>query len=161
MVRNYHSSILEGVHVSATAETAAERNRNREVSDSPSLSPSEESTPFSENTDLDTCGTEEGVEKTPLGEDDLETLKRIVQEFKAHRVDFTSLPRRPKLKGPRVNTGIAINAELKRRVSERAKSDPDGTGGGNLSGLIELLLWTFLGCPKDLVDRLAGPGSDP
>lgn len=96
---------------------------------------------------------------SPLGEDDLRVLRRMVEEFKAQRVDFTSLPRRPKLRGPRVNTGISINSEIRLRALARAKADPDGTGGGNLSGLIELLLWMFLGCPEDVIDRLLEPGS--
>ncbi len=99
---------------------------------------------------------EKDVEDSPLEEDDFEVLRRMVIEYKAHRIDFSSLPRRPKFKGGKVNSGIAINAEVKRRAVERAKADPDGTGGGNLSGLIELLLWTFLGCPDDVIDK--GPG---
>lgn len=97
--------------------------------------------------------TEKGTLKSPLHEDDLEVLKRIVEEYKAHRVDFASLPRRPKFKGPRVNTGISIHASIRQRALEQAKADPDGTGGGNLSGLIELLLWVFLKQPEDLIDR--------
>ncbi len=99
---------------------------------------------------------EKDVENAPLEEDDFEVLRRMVIEYKAHRIDFSSLPRRPKFKGRKVNSGIAINAEVKRRAVERARADPDGTGGGNLSGLIELLLWTFLGCPEDVIDK--GPG---
>ena len=99
------------------------------------------------------CETEERVQKPPLAGDDFEVLRKMVQDYKSHRIDFSNLRRRPKFRGPRVNSGIAINAEIKRRAVERAKADPDGTGGGNLSGLIELLLWTFLGCPDDVVDR--------
>ena len=76
-------------------------------------------------------------------------------------VDFTSLPRRPRFKGPRINTGITIRAEIRNRALERAKADPDERGGGNFSGLIELLLWVFLGCPEDVIDRAAASESDP
>ena len=124
-------------------------------------SPEDSPEPF-QNTKPDIpCETEKSVEKSPLGEEDLDTLKRMVQEYKAHRLDFTSLPRRPRFKGPRVNTGISIRAELRKRALERAKADPDGTGGGNLSGLIELLIWVFLGSPEDVIDRGPAPGSNP
>lgn len=110
--------------------------------------------PSEQDTDPDNpCENEKSGEKTPLGEDDLDTLKRMVEEYKAHRLDFTSLPRRPRFKGPRINTGITIRAEIRNRALERAKADPDGTGGGNLSGLIELLLWVFLGQPEDVIDK--------
>jgi len=104
-----------------------------------------------------TCETGKAAQ-SPLREDDLDTLKRMVEEYKAHRLDFTSLPRRPRFKGPRINTGITIRAEIKKRALERAKADPDGTGGGNLSGLIELLLWVFLGQPEDVIDRSSSGG---
>jgi hypothetical protein len=118
--------------------------------------------PSEPDTDPDTpCGTEKDAEKLSLGEDDLDTLKRMVEEYKSHRLDFTSLPRRPRFKGPRINTGITIRAEIRNRALARAKADPDGTGGGNLSGLIELLLWVFLGQPEDVIDRAAPPESDP
>ena len=87
----------------------------------------------------------------PLDTNDLIVLKTMVDEYKSSRLDFSILPRRPRFKGGRVNTGIALNAELKNRAVEKAKSDPDNMGGGNLSGLVELLLWVFLGCPKDIV----------
>jgi hypothetical protein len=118
---------------------------------------SEDSPEYLRDTDPDASyETAEDVDDTPLGEDDFEVLRKMVQEYKAHRIDFSNLRRRPKFKGPKVNSGIAINAEIRRRVLERAKADPDGTGGGNLSGLIELLLWTFLGCPGDVVDKGSG-----
>jgi hypothetical protein len=101
------------------------------------------------------------AEKLPLAEDDLDTLKRMVEEYKAHRFGFTSLPRRPRFKGPRINTGITIRAEIRRRALERAKADPDGTGGGNLSGLIELLLWVFLGQPEDVIDKASETEKSP
>ena len=118
------------------------------------LVPSNESSEFPQDTPPDPSHeTPQDVENSPLAEDDFEVLRKMVLEYKAHRIDFSNLRRRPKFKGGKVNSGIAINAEIKRRAVERAKADPDGTGGGNLSGLIELLLWTFLGCPEDVIDR--------
>jgi len=107
------------------------------------------------------CETEKGTQKSPLNEEDFDTLKRIVEEYKAHRVDFASLPRRPRFKGPRINTGITLRAEIRKRALERAKADPDGTGGGSLSGLIELLLWVFLGQPEDVIDKASEPEKSP
>jgi hypothetical protein len=144
-----------------SAESQDIQNEESDTVCSPrTLSPPED--PSEQDTDSDTpCGTEKDAEKSPLGEDDLDTLKRMVEEYKAHRLDFTSLPRRPRFKGPRINTGITIRAEIRNRALERAKADPDGTGGGNLSGLIELLLWVFLGQPEDVIDKAASPGTDP
>jgi hypothetical protein len=97
------------------------------------------------------CVTEK-TEKEPLGPDDFDILKEIVQAYKDHRLDFSQLPRCPRFKHPKLNSGIRLNDEIRKRCLERAKSDPDGTGG-SLSSLIELLLWTFLGCPPDVVER--------
>lgn len=88
----------------------------------------------------------------PLGPDDFDVLKEMVQAYKAHRLDFSVLPRRPKFKNPKVNTGITVSADIRQRSLEKAQSDPDGTGG-SLSSLIELLLWMFLECPQDVVER--------
>ena len=118
------------------------------------MTPPQDPSGLHQDTDPDiSCETQQRGEKPPLAGDDFEVLRKMVQDYKSHRIDFSNLRRRPKFRGPRVNSGIAINAEIKRRAVERAKADPDGTGGGNLSGLIELLLWTFLGCPDDVVDR--------
>lgn len=134
---------------------------NREPGSFCSASLSEDSSEFPQDTAPRLpCDTAK-ADRSPLGDDDLDVLKRMVDEYKAHRVDFTSLPRRPRFKGPRVNTGISIHAEIRNRALQRAKADPDGTGGGNLSGLIEVLLWMFLGCPEDLIDRAVAPNNDP
>jgi hypothetical protein len=96
------------------------------------------------------CGAKKS--KEPLGTDDFDVLKEMVQAYKAQRLDFSVLPRRPRFKSPRVNTGITLSDEIRRRSLEQALSDPDGTGG-SLSSLIELLLWVFLECPHDVVER--------
>ena len=151
--------------MSAESQNIQETAKNEgSVLDCPpcTLSSPEDSPEPLQNTDPDIpCETEKGGEKSPLGEDDLDTLKRMVEEYKSHRLNFTGLPRRPRFRGPRINTGITIRAEIRNRALARAKADPDGTGGGNLSGLIELLLWVFLGSPEDVIDRAAPPGSEP
>lgn len=85
-----------------------------------------------------------------LDADDINILKIIVREYKAHRIDFTVLPHRPRFKPPRINTGIICNAEIRKRASAKAKADYQATGG-SLSSLTELLLWKYLGCPADVV----------
>lgn len=159
MVLYYHTKSGRVSQVSAESQNI--QNEESDTVCSPcTLSSAED--PSEQDTDLDTpCGTEKDAEKRPLGEDDLDTLKRMVEEYKAHRLDFTSLPRRPRFKGPRINTGITIRAEIRNRALARAKADPDGTGGGNLSGLIELLLWVFLGQPEDVIDKASEPEKSP
>jgi hypothetical protein len=91
-----------------------------------------------------------GAHQAHLDADDVNILKIIVREYKAHRIDFSVLPPRPRFKPPRINTGIICNAEIRRRASAKAKADPNVTGG-SLSSLTELLLWKYLGCPADVV----------
>ena len=98
----------------------------------------------------DPCGAKKSEQ--PLGSNDFDILKEMVEQYKAHRLDFSALPRRPRFKGPRVNSGITCNTEIRNRALEKAHADPDGTGG-SLSSLIELLLWVFLECPQDVVER--------
>ncbi len=88
----------------------------------------------------------------PFTPEELRLLKRMIQEYKATAMDFSMLPRRPLFKRPRVNSGISCNAEIRRRALEKAQADPDGTGG-SLSGLIEVLLWVYIGRPADVVER--------
>ncbi|MFC1836005.1 hypothetical protein ACFL2Q_15010 [Thermodesulfobacteriota bacterium] len=96
----------------------------------------------------------------PLDPDELDTLKEMVGEYKARRMDFSCLPRRPRFKSPRVNSGFTCNDEIRERASVKAKIDPHGTGG-SLSSLIELLLWKYIGCPSDVVENPSGSGDDP
>ena len=99
-------------------------------------------------------------EKLPLDPDEFDTLREMIHEYKAHRVDFSCLPKRPKFRGPRVNSGFTCNDEIRGRASTKARTDPHGTGG-SLSSLIELLLWKYLGCPSDVIERASGQGNDP
>jgi len=163
VVLNYHIQTGRVSTVSAESQPIQDTAENRgSVLDCSSSTLSSPEDTSEQDTDPNIPSeTERGFEKTPLGEDDLDTLKKMVEEYKAHRFDFTSLPRRPRFKGPRINTGITIRAEIRSRALARAKADPDGTGGGSLSGLIELLLWVFLGQPEDVIDKAAAPESDP
>ena len=96
-----------------------------------------------------------GSDEPPIREDDFETLRKIVEEYKAHRLDFTLLPPRPRFASPRTNSGFTCNTEIRRRASKKAQADPHGTGG-SLSQLIELLLWKYVGCPPDVIEKPPG-----
>lgn len=91
----------------------------------------------------------------PIREDDFETLRKIVTEYKSHRLDFTLLPPRPRFASPRTNSGFTCNSEIRRLASKKAQADPHGTGG-SLSQLIELLLWKYVGCPPEVVEKPPG-----
>lgn len=81
--------------------------------------------------------------------DEIEVLKQIIRAYQAKRLDLSL--GRPRFKKPRSNSGILLNDEIKKRALEKAKADPDATGG-SLSGLVELLLWRYIGSPSDVVE---------
>ena len=85
----------------------------------------------------------------------------MVEDLQVTQTQFHRSAQASAIQGTEDNTGITIRAEIRNRALARAKADPDGTGGGNLSGLIELLLWVFLGSPEDVIDRAAPPESEP
>jgi hypothetical protein len=82
---------------------------------------------------------------------EIEVLREIIQTYRANRLDL--FVGRPRFKRPRSNSGILLNNEIKKRASEKARADPEATGG-SLSGLVELLLWRYIGSPSDVVERL-------
>jgi hypothetical protein len=126
--------------------------KSPDVNSSTPLSTESQSSP--RTVDQDSFGHESpgthSVSQNHLDADDVNILKTIIREYKAHRMDFTVLPPRPRFKPPRINTGIICNAEIRKRASAKAKADPNVTGG-SLSSLTELLLWKYLGCPSDVV----------
>lgn len=85
---------------------------------------------------------------------EIEVLREIIQLFRTNKLDLTL--GRPRFKKPRSNSGILLNDEIRRRALEKAKADPDATGG-SLSSLVEVLLWRYIGSPSDVVE---GPESD-
>jgi hypothetical protein len=95
-------------------------------------------------------------EKTtvPLQFHEIEVLREIIQTYRANQLDLSL--GRPRFKKPRSNSGILLNNEIRRRALEKAKADPDATGG-SLSSLVEVLLWRYVGSPSDVVE---GPESD-
>jgi hypothetical protein len=83
--------------------------------------------------------------------DEIVVLREIIQAYRANKLDLALL--RPRFKQPRTNSGILLNDEIKKRALEKAKADPDATGG-SLSSLVEVLLWRYLGSPSDVVEGL-------
>lgn len=82
---------------------------------------------------------------------EVEEIRELLRQYKKIRVDVSSLSRRPVFKGPRTNSGIRCDDVIRRRALAKAQQDSARTGG-NLSSLIELLLWEYLGRPEDVVE---------
>jgi hypothetical protein len=86
-----------------------------------------------------------------LADHEIATLRKIMCLYEAQGLDSLAVPRRPRFKQPRINSGITCNDEIRRRALAKAQADP-ATTGGSLSSLIEVLLWQFIGCPPDVVE---------
>jgi hypothetical protein len=85
----------------------------------------------------------------PLQSHEIEVLREIIEIYRASKLDLSLV--RPRFKKPRSNSGILLNDEIRIRALEKAKADPDTTGG-SLSALVELMLWRYLGSPSDVVE---------
>ncbi len=85
----------------------------------------------------------------PFQSHEIEVLKEIIETYRANKLDLSL--GRPRFKKPRTNSGILLSEEIRKRALQKAKADPDTTGG-SLSGLIELLLWKYIGSPSDVVE---------
>ena len=53
---------------------------------------------------------------------------------------------------PDVTKTIRLSAELVRRAEQKARYQDKARTGGHFSGLCEILLWEYLGCPDDLIE---------
>ena len=121
------------------------------------------------------AGSRESAPETvpePLQSHEIETLREIIEKYHTNQFDLSG--GRPRFRKPRTNSGILLNENIRKRALEKAKADPDATGG-SLSGLVELLLWRYIGSPSDVVegsdsesgqpedviDRAAAPTNDP
>lgn len=80
---------------------------------------------------------------------EIEVLREIIETYRANKLELSL--GRPRFKKPRTNSGILLNDEIRKRATEKAKSDPDATGG-SLSALVEVLLWRYIGSPSDVVE---------
>ncbi len=85
--------------------------------------------------------------------DDADTLKEMIQWWKAREsAAVEATLRRPVFRGKTRNTGIRISEEILDRAVAKAKEEKMRTGG-NLSQLLEWLLWIYIGSPDDLVQK--------
>lgn len=82
---------------------------------------------------------------------EVEEIRELLRQYKKITVDVSSLSRRPVFKGPKTNSGIRCDDVIRRLAWAKAQQDSTRTGG-NLSSLIELLLWEYLGRPEDVVE---------
>lgn len=90
------------------------------------------------------------AETTQLEPKEIEILREIVETYQASKLDLRY--RRPRFKKPRVNSGVLLCEAVRERALEKAKLNPDATGG-SLSGLIEVLLWRYIGSPSDVLEK--------
>ncbi len=85
-----------------------------------------------------------------LDDEEMRQVRQMLNEFRKRSLTVGDLTTRPKFRNPRKNSGIRCNEEILKRATAKAK-EKDKETGGNLSSLIELLLWEFIGRPDDVV----------
>ena len=92
---------------------------------------------------------------TPLPQwllDDADALKEMIEWWKSREAaSMDAAGRRPLFIGKTKNTGVRVNEVILRRATEKAKRERAKTGG-NLSQLMEWLLWIYIGSPDDVVE---------
>lgn len=87
----------------------------------------------------------------PWLEDRMDSLRELLDWWDSRQsVPTDVLERRPTFKGETRNSGIRCNVEIMKRAVEKAKEEKYRTGG-NLSQLLEWLMWKYIGEPADLV----------
>lgn len=85
-----------------------------------------------------------------LDDEEIRQIRQMLNDYRKRSLTIGDLTTRPKFKNPRKNSGIRCNEEILKRARAKAKGKDKDTGG-NLSSLIELLLWDFIGRPDDVV----------
>ena len=86
--------------------------------------------------------------------DETETLKEIIEWWKAREATtLNAIERRPVFLGKTKNSGIRVNEVILDRAMNKARQERLRTGG-NLSQLVEWLLWIYVGSPDDVVEPL-------
>jgi hypothetical protein len=82
-----------------------------------------------------------------------ETLKEMIEWWKTREsAMMEGSVRRPVFAGKTRNTGIRMNAEVLDRAIHKSKQERFKTGG-NLSQLVEWLMWIYIGSPTDVLDQ--------
>ncbi len=85
--------------------------------------------------------------------EETDTLKEMIEWWKSREAAaMDALERRPAFVGMTRNTGIRVNAEILDRAIDKAREERLKTGG-NISQLVEWLLWVYIGSPDDVVER--------
>jgi hypothetical protein len=82
-----------------------------------------------------------------------DTLKKMIDWWKSREAaSMDAAGRRPLFLGETKNTGVRINKVILQRAVEKSKRERAKTGG-NLSQLLEWLLWIYIGSPDDVVEQ--------
>jgi len=85
--------------------------------------------------------------------EETDTLKEMIDWWKSREsAAMEAVGRRPLFAGQTRNTGIRVNTVILDRALDKAKQERLKTGG-NLSQLVEWLLWVYIGTPDDVVER--------
>ncbi|MBI5251576.1 MAG: hypothetical protein HY912_18960 [Desulfomonile tiedjei] len=84
--------------------------------------------------------------------EETETLQEMIEWWKSREsASMDAAGRRPLFIGETKNTGVRINKVILERAIEKSKRERAKTGG-NLSQLMEWLLWIYIGSPDDVVE---------
>ncbi len=83
---------------------------------------------------------------------EVEELRQMIRERHEPR---RPVPARPAFRGRKKNTGIQLSEDVLNAAMRRLRADAtvQGQYGDSLSRLVETLLWTFAGSPKDLIEQ--------
>lgn len=86
-------------------------------------------------------------------QEETDTLKEMIEWWKSREAaSMDAAGRRPLFAGETKNTGVRINKVILERAVEKSKLERAKTGG-NLSQLMEWLLWIYIGSPDDVVEH--------
>lgn len=84
--------------------------------------------------------------------EETDTLQEMIEWWKSREAtSMDAAGRRPLFMGETKNTGVRINKVILERAIEKSKRERAKTGG-NLSQLMEWLLWIYIGSPDDVVE---------
>jgi hypothetical protein len=146
MVDYYHNSLLDSIHTSVLGNREASPLNRRDGGDK---MPRRKSTPAEQESEA-----QESPHCLPQWLiEDADILKEMIQWWKAREsAAMEATFRRPLFRGKTRNTGIRISEEILDRAVAKAKEEKLKTGG-NLSQLLEWLLWVYIGSPDDLVEK--------
>lgn len=85
--------------------------------------------------------------------DEADALREMIEWWKSREAAaMDAVERRPVFTGKTRNTGIRVNTVILDLALKKAKQERLKTGG-NLSQLVEWLLWVYVGSPSDVVEH--------